>query len=94
MAGLITSELVVILFIILLLFGGKKLPELAKSMGVAVKEFNKATSEPESYIKKETEKDKERSSILKAARALGIETEGRDIKEIAKDIAKYAEGQE
>jgi sec-independent protein translocase protein TatA len=38
MLGLQTPELVVVLFIILLLFGGKKLPELARSFGSAVKE--------------------------------------------------------
>ena len=38
-----TGELIVILAIILLLFGGKKLPELAKSLGLGVKEFKKAT---------------------------------------------------
>jgi sec-independent protein translocase protein TatA len=42
MLGLQTPELVVVLFIILLLFGGKKLPELARSFGSAVKEYNAA----------------------------------------------------
>jgi len=40
-------DLIVILLIILLLFGSKKLPELAKGMGQAVKEFNKAKDEIE-----------------------------------------------
>jgi sec-independent protein translocase protein TatA len=35
-------ELLIIAFIILLLFGGKKLPELFKSLGQAIREFNKA----------------------------------------------------
>lgn len=35
-------ELIVIFFILLLLFGGKKLPELSKSIGDAVKEFRNA----------------------------------------------------
>jgi TatA/E family protein of Tat protein translocase len=38
-------ELVVILFIVLLLFGGKKLPEFAKNLGRGVAEFKKATSQ-------------------------------------------------
>lgn len=37
-----TGELLVIFFIALLLFGGKRLPELAKSLGSAVKEFKRA----------------------------------------------------
>ncbi len=36
------QELIVILVIILLLFGAKKLPELAGSMGKSIKEFKKA----------------------------------------------------
>ena len=40
-------DMMVILLIILLLFGAKKLPELAKGMGRAVKEFNAARDEME-----------------------------------------------
>ena len=40
-------DLIVILLIVLLLFGSKKLPELARGMGQAVKEFNKAKDEIE-----------------------------------------------
>jgi sec-independent protein translocase protein TatA len=39
------SELLIILGIILLLFGAKKLPELARSMGKASREFKKGTRE-------------------------------------------------
>jgi sec-independent protein translocase protein TatA len=38
-------ELFVILFIVLLLFGAKKLPGLAGSVGTSLKEFKKATKE-------------------------------------------------
>jgi len=38
-------DLIVILLIILVLFGAKKLPELARGMGQAVKEFQKAKDE-------------------------------------------------
>jgi sec-independent protein translocase protein TatA len=37
--------LIIILLIILVLFGAKKLPELARGMGQAVKEFQKAKDE-------------------------------------------------
>lgn len=40
-------ELILILVIVLLLFGAKKLPDLAGSMGKSIKEFRKATTEPE-----------------------------------------------
>jgi sec-independent protein translocase protein TatA len=38
------SELILVLGIALLLFGGKKLPELAKGLGQGIKEFKKATN--------------------------------------------------
>src|SRR4051812_26048250 len=43
-------DLIVIFFIILLLFGAKKLPELAKGLGQAVKEFSRAKDEFEHEI--------------------------------------------
>ena len=43
-------DLIIILVIVLLLFGAKKLPELARGLGQAVKEFSKAKDEFESEI--------------------------------------------
>ena len=39
------QELIIILVIILLLFGAKKLPELGRSLGQGIKEFKKTTKE-------------------------------------------------
>lgn len=39
------QELIIILVIILLLFGAKKLPELGRSLGQGIKEFKKSTKE-------------------------------------------------
>lgn len=38
-------EWIVILFIVLLLFGGRKLPDLASSVGKSIKEFRRSTQE-------------------------------------------------
>ena len=43
MLGLGIQELLVIFFIIILLFGAKKLPDLAAGLGKGIKEFKKAT---------------------------------------------------
>ena len=43
--GLGAPELILILVILLVLFGGSKLPSLAKGLGQSVKEFKKAAKE-------------------------------------------------
>jgi sec-independent protein translocase protein TatA len=40
-------ELIIIAIVILLLFGGRKIPELMKGIGGGIKEFKKATKEDE-----------------------------------------------
>ncbi|MFM8335917.1 MAG: twin-arginine translocase TatA/TatE family subunit [Opitutaceae bacterium] len=43
--GLGGPEVIIILVILLVLFGGSKLPELAKGLGKSIKEFKNATRE-------------------------------------------------
>jgi sec-independent protein translocase protein TatA len=45
--NLMGPDMIVILLIVLLLFGAKKLPELARGMGRAIKEFSAARDEIE-----------------------------------------------
>lgn len=45
------GELILIAFVVLLLFGGKKLPELMKGMGKGIREFNNAKANIESEVK-------------------------------------------
>ncbi len=49
--GIGVQELVWIFLIILLLFGAKKLPELAAGLGKGIREFKKAASEVEESAK-------------------------------------------
>jgi len=55
------QELLLILLIVLVLFGAKKIPELAKGLGIGVKEFRKAAKELEN---KELDNDKAESSSI------------------------------
>ena len=48
------TELIIVLLIVLLLFGGAKLPKLARSLGEASKEFKKGVDERD---KEETKDD-------------------------------------
>jgi len=45
------SEMLLIAFMVLLLFGGKKLPELMKGLGKGIREFNNAKANIESEVK-------------------------------------------
>jgi sec-independent protein translocase protein TatA len=56
--GFSGGELLIVLAIILLLFGGSKLPSLAKGLGQSIKEFKKAAKddEPEAPAKAEAKK--------------------------------------
>ncbi len=50
-------EIVVILVVFILLFGAKKLPELARGVGKSIKEFKKATSTIEDDLRNAMEEE-------------------------------------
>jgi Tat protein translocase TatB subunit len=62
MFGIGMPELILIAVVALIVLGPKKLPDLAKSMGRAVREFRKATSE----LKETLQVDEEFSEVKKA----------------------------
>jgi sec-independent protein translocase protein TatA len=47
MFGLGMPELIIILIVVIVLFGAKRLPEIGGGIGQAIRNFKKATSEPE-----------------------------------------------
>jgi sec-independent protein translocase protein TatA len=62
MFGLGGSEMILIILVILLLFGGKKIPELMRGIGQGIREFNDAKSNVKKQIEdgmKEKEATKE-----------------------------------
>ena len=61
-------ELIVIALVFLLLFGGKKIPELMKGLGKGVKSFKEGLNDVENEIKdatKETTKEDKKDSLKK-----------------------------
>ena len=50
-------ELLIVLAVLLLLFGARKLPDLARSLGRSLGEFKKGRAEGESDVAKQTEAD-------------------------------------
>jgi sec-independent protein translocase protein TatA len=49
-----TNEIIIILVIVLLLFGGRKIPELMRGLGKGVREFNDAKSNVKREIEEST----------------------------------------
>ena len=58
MPSLGPMEIILIVLVIVLLFGAKKIPELMKGLGSGIKEFKKASSldEDETDVKKKDDK--------------------------------------
>ena len=57
------TEVIVIILVLLVLFGAKKIPDLAQGLGKGIKEFKKSIRDIEDDIKSEpTEKKKEDKS--------------------------------
>jgi sec-independent protein translocase protein TatA len=58
MGNLGATEIVLILLVVVLLFGGKKIPDLMRGIGQGMKEFKKAsTYDPEAEVKEVAKKE-------------------------------------
>ena len=57
LGGFGTGEILLVVLVILLLFGGKKLPELMRGMGRGVREFKDTIDKPVDEKEKEEKKD-------------------------------------
>jgi sec-independent protein translocase protein TatA len=53
-------QVVLIVLVVLLLFGGRKIPELMKGLGQGMKEFKKATNTEEKAAEEEADKEIEK----------------------------------
>ena len=59
------QEMVILLFVVLLLFGGRKIPELMRGLGKGIREFNTARASIEGEIREgmRAEEKKEKTEI-------------------------------
>lgn len=83
---------IIILVIVVIFFGAKKIPELARSMGKATSEFQKARMEAKKTIGNESiDKEKKQNSIDREklesiAETLGVDYSNKDDKDLKNAI--------
>lgn len=56
MGNLGATEIILIVLVILVFFGAKKIPELAKGLGQGIREFKKATKDVSNGVEEEVKK--------------------------------------
>mgnify|MGYP001132756543 CR=1 FL=1 len=93
-------EIALILLVVLILFGPKKLPELAKAVGDAMRQYRQATegtlssvatagsSETQKTVSSETGVKNQEKTLIETAKRLGIKTEGKTAEEISDEIVE------
>jgi len=79
--------IVVGILLVVFLWGPQKLPELARSIGLAKKEFDKAAKEVSNPTASTSTVESPTDPLIVAAKSLGISTEGKTKEQIAKEIA-------
>ncbi len=70
-----------VIAVVVLMFGPKKIPELARSIGLARKEFSSA-----SVSSKPIDSSTSQDSLIDVAKKLGISTEGKTREQISTEI--------
>jgi sec-independent protein translocase protein TatA len=94
-------EIILLFLIVLILFGSRKLPELARGLGEAVREFRRAMSEAESIQKQPvilaqpsqpaqltSTVTYQEDPLITAARNRGINVEGKTRLQIVEELAQ------
>lgn len=71
-------EIVLILAVVLLLFGAKKLPDLAKGLGQGIKEFKKATTDVQRDLQSALEEDSQPAPPPKKVVAKSEDSENKE----------------
>jgi sec-independent protein translocase protein TatA len=74
--------------VIILIFGARKIPELARSFGRATGEFRKGREEIEREIRATQHEETQREKLERAARDLGIDPAGKSDEQLKQEIEK------
>lgn len=78
-------EVALAIVVIILFFGAAKIPDLARALGRAKGQFEAGSREKTSSEPAPVE-EVEREKVMKAARELGVPTEGRALSDIKSDV--------
>ena len=85
-------EIALILAIVLIIFGPKKLPELAKSIGDAIKQYRQASEGKISTSPSiAVTRTQETNLLLETAKKLGIKTQGKTMEHISNEIQEMGQ---
>lgn len=79
--------IVAVILVVIFLWGPQKLPEIARSIGLAKREFEKTAKEVSSAANVTPQETVSQDPLIVAAKSLGITTEGKTKEELAKEIA-------
>lgn len=80
------GEIIFLVLLFFLLFGAHKIPEIARAVGRAQREFQRARDEIETDARAAAPSEDER--VRKAARDLGLPVDGRSTQELKDAIAR------
>ncbi len=86
-------EIALILAIVLIIFGPKKLPQLAKAIGDAIRQYRDASEGKIPGTNTETQSaaiTSEKNVLIETAKKLGMQTEGKTMEQISKEIEDMA----
>jgi len=81
--------LIILIIVAILIWGPKKIPDLARALGQARGEFERATKEYPTPSAKQTETASD-DMLIQTARKLGISTEGKTKEQISQEIVDKA----
>ena len=88
MFGIGTPELLLILAVALIVIGPKKLPDLAKSLGKALGEFKRATSDLKQSIEQEAGFDDVRNGLRSIGKESGLDEVKDSLKSVKQDLVQ------